>query len=210
MPDGVSFTRRNIDLASKPAWFLAVSPLGKTPVLLADGEPIFESAVICEYLEDVYAPRMHPEDPLQRARHRGWIEFGSSVLSAIGTFYSAPDDTALQAAASELRRKFGQLEAALGPAPFFDGERFSVVDAAFAPVFRYLDVFDRIEDFGCLAGMPKVKAWRSALASRPSVRMAVGADYGSLLMDFLQRRRSALSALIARRLEQNNLAAAKA
>jgi glutathione S-transferase len=62
---GIAFERRDIDLANKPDWFLAVSPLGKTPVLLVDGEAIFESAVICEYLEDTAQPH---RGLLQRAR----------------------------------------------------------------------------------------------------------------------------------------------
>src|SRR4051812_45459026 len=69
---GLSFERIDIDLADKPDWFLRVSPLGKTPVLLVDGEAIFESAVICEYLDDSVAPRLHPTPVLARARHRGW------------------------------------------------------------------------------------------------------------------------------------------
>lgn len=193
---GVPFTRRDIALANKPEWFLAISPLGKTPVLLANDVPVFESAVICEYLEDVFAPRLHPEDPLQRARHRAWIEFGSSVLNAIGTFYSAPDETALQDAISGLRHKFEQLEATLGSASFFDGERFSIVDAAFGPVFRYFDVFDRMQDFGFFSALPKVQAWRGALALRPSVKAAVGEEYGNLLRTFLKRRGSALATRI--------------
>src|SRR4051794_35232111 len=42
---GVPFTRRDVDLANKPDWFLRVSPLGKTPVLLVNDSAIFESAV---------------------------------------------------------------------------------------------------------------------------------------------------------------------
>lgn len=190
---GVPFTRRDIDLSNKPEWFLAISPLGKTPVLLVDGVPIFESAVICEYLEDVFTPRLHPEDPLQRARHRAWIEFSSSVLNAIGTFYSAPNEAALQEGVSELRRKFIQLEAALDSAAFFDGQRFSIVDAAFAPVFRYFDVFERIDEFGFFSSLPRVQAWRSLLALRPSVKTAVSKEYENLLLGFLKRRGSALS-----------------
>ena len=57
-----SFERRYVDLAHKPEWFRALSPLGKTPVLLAGGEPVFESAVICEYLEDTLVPRLHPAE----------------------------------------------------------------------------------------------------------------------------------------------------
>lgn len=74
---GVPFERRDIDLAAKPDWFLAISPTGKVPVLLVDGEPIFESAVILEYLEDTIGPALHPTDPLARAEHRSFMEFGS-------------------------------------------------------------------------------------------------------------------------------------
>ena len=92
---GLPFERRTIDLARKPAWFLAISPLGKTPVLQVRGHSLFESAVICEYLDEVAMPALHPQDPLQRARHRAWMEFGSTVLNGIGAFYAAPDEAAL-------------------------------------------------------------------------------------------------------------------
>ena len=42
-----------IELASKPAWFLEVSPMGRVPVLLVDGRPIFESTVINELLDEL-------------------------------------------------------------------------------------------------------------------------------------------------------------
>src|SRR6202142_1075029 len=77
---GVAFERIDIDLADKPDWFLAISPLGKTPVLRGGDAAIFESAVILEYLEETEPNQLHPADPLRRAEHRGWIEFGSSVL----------------------------------------------------------------------------------------------------------------------------------
>ena len=64
---GVAFERIDIDLASKPDWFLKVSPLGKTPVLLVDDTAIFESAVILEYLEETQPNPLHPRDPLSRA-----------------------------------------------------------------------------------------------------------------------------------------------
>jgi glutathione S-transferase len=38
-------------------------------------------------------------------------------------------------------------------------------------------VFDEIADFGILAGKPKLRRWREALAARPSVRAAVRSDY---------------------------------
>jgi glutathione S-transferase len=190
---GVAYRREVVDLSAKPAWFTALSPLGKTPLLLVGDAVIFESAVICEYLDDTLSPRLHPVDPLERARHRAWIEFGSALLSTIGGFYNAPDGTALAEKRDELAGRFARLEATLGEGPFFAGPAFTLVDAAYAPVFRYFDVFDALQDFGVFDLTPKVLAWRRALSQRPSVRRAVQPDYEGLLLGFLRRRRSALA-----------------
>ncbi len=191
----VPFDRRDIDLARKPGWFLRVSPLGKTPVLLVGDEAIFESAVICEYLDDTTLPRLHPAHALERARHRSWMEFGSSVLNLIGAFYNAPDERTLRARAADIRERLQQLELALGSGPLFAGSSFSIVDAVFGPVFRYFDVFDSIADFGYWDDLPKVRRWREALARRPSIQLAASPRYPALLMAFLVQRGSALSAM---------------
>jgi glutathione S-transferase len=83
--------REYVDLAQKPDWFLALSPLGKVPLLLVGDAVLFESAVICEYLDEVTPGSLHPVDPLLKARHRAWIESGSSILNAVAGFYSAKD-----------------------------------------------------------------------------------------------------------------------
>jgi glutathione S-transferase len=195
---GVAFERLDIDLANKPDWFLAISPLGRTPVLLVGGVAIFESAVILEYLEETQPRPLHPSNPLTRAEHRGWIEFGSTVLNDIAGLYAAPDEAAFKARTAQLEQRFARLEARAKASPWFDGENFSLVDAVFGPVFRYFDGFDEIADFGILAGKPKLARWRKALAARPSVRAAVSADYPALLRDFIKRRNSWLSGLQAR------------
>ncbi|QCP50281.1 glutathione S-transferase family protein [Trinickia violacea] len=190
---GLPFERRDIDLADKPDWFKKVSPLGKTPVLLVGDAAIFESAVICEYLEETALPRLHPTDPLQRAQHRSWMEFGSVLLNSIGAFYNAADEAALTARADEIYARLVQIEAALSDGPYFAGASFSIVDAVFGPVFRYFDVFDTIGDFGFLDGLRKVQHWRRALEMRPSVVAATHPDYPIRLGKFLLARRSALS-----------------
>jgi glutathione S-transferase len=195
---GVAFERIDIDLANKSDWFVAISPLGKTPVLQVGDVPIFESAVILEYLEETQQSPLHPADPLTRAEHRAWIEFGSAILSDIAGFYAAPDEAAFRARTSQLEQRFARLETRVAASPWFDGESFSLVDAVFGPVFRYFDVFDGIADFGIFAGKPKLHRWRKSLAARPSVRSAVSADYPALLRDFLDRRNSWISRLQAR------------
>jgi glutathione S-transferase len=189
---GIAFERIDIDLAHKPDWFLAVSPLGKTPVLLVNGQALFDSAVICEYLEDTTQPALHPADALLRAQHRGWMVFGSAVLDDIGGLYNAADEAGLLARADALRHKFAQLDATLSEGPYFSGQRFSLVDAVFGPVFRYFDVIEACTDLRLFTATPRVRAWRAALAARPSVAGAVEADYPALLQGFLRARPGAL------------------
>lgn len=196
------FERIWIDLAAKPDWFKAISPLGKVPVLVVKDEDgrearIFESAVILEYLEETTASPLHPVDPLQRARHRGWIEFGSQALDAIARLYSASEAPGFEKQRSGLATMLARLEAELSDGPFFAGERFSLVDAVFAPVFRYFDAFDRLGVSDMLDGKPKVAAWRKALAARPSVQGAVVADFPERLMRFLEERKGVLVKLAA-------------
>jgi glutathione S-transferase len=194
----VAFERIDVDLAKKPEWFLAISPLGKTPVLQVGEVPIFESAVILEYLEETQPPQLHPADALSRADHRAWIEFGSAVLNDIAGFYAAADKVNFEAKTSQLEQRFARLESRVTAAPWFDGEHFSLVDAVYGPIFRYFDVIDEIADFGILARKPKLSRWRHALAARPSVRAAVSPDYPVLLRNFIEWRNSWLSKLQAR------------
>lgn len=202
---GVPFERVDIDLANKPDWFKAISPLAKVPLLRVqrNGEEttIFESAVILEFLEEKQANPLHPADPYARARHRAWIEFGSAILNAIGRFYSAPTEAGFLAESGVLSGMFDRLEAELADGtdrsgPWFAGDRFSLVDAVYGPVFRYLDAFDRIGDFGVMDGKARVQAWRHALRDRPSIRHAVAPDYPQRLHAFLQAKGSFLSSLI--------------
>ena len=214
---GAPFERVSIDLADKPAWFKAISPLGKVPLLRANegGEEtvIFESVVILEFLEETEANPLHPADPLTRARHRAWIEFGSATLNAIGRFYSASNEAAFHAESEGLATMFDRLEAELAdrtsPGPWFAGEHFSLVDAVYGPIFRYFDTFDRIGDFGILGGKPLVRAWREALSARQSIKQAVDPDYPQRLEAFLRAKASYLSGLIRQRDPANSLPEAR-
>ena len=197
---GVPFDRVNIDLAAKPDWFLKLSPLGKVPVLVVaeengDEQVLFESAVIAEYLDQTCPPQLHPSDPLEKARHRAWIEFASATLADLYGYYTAPDQGAFVEKEKALAAKFQRLEEQLGAGPYFAGGRFSLVDAAFAPAFRYFDFFDRITAGGLFEGKPKLTAWRAALAERSSVRGAVAPSYLEDLGRFVRAKGGYLASL---------------
>ena len=190
---GVPFERRDIDLAAKPEWFTRVSPTGKTPMLLVHGHALFESAVICEYLDETTVPRLHPANALRRAKHRGWMEFGPGVSSLIGSFYAAPDDATLEQRAREVHSRFRRLEEVVGQAPYFHGA-FSLVDAVFA---RFSVVFRSLRPSRNSASSTvfrRASAWRAALAERPSVRKAAHPRYDELLREFLVKRNGLVEA----------------
>ncbi|MAZ01733.1 MULTISPECIES: glutathione S-transferase family protein [Alphaproteobacteria] len=192
----VEFERSYVDLSNKPDWFLAISPLGKTPVLRVGDSSVFESAVILEYLEETQSNNLHPSDPLKRAEHRSWIEFSSAILNDIAGFYNAKDKDAFEKKIDDLVTKFSRLDERLVGTPWFDGNDFSLVDAAMGPVFRYFDVFDQIGSFVAMEESDNLTAWRQRLSERPSIRNAVPIDYEARLEEFLLRRNSYISRLI--------------
>ncbi|MGB3026208.1 glutathione S-transferase family protein [Paradevosia shaoguanensis] len=193
----VDFDVVYIDLANKPDWFLAISPLGKVPVLKVEQDDgregvIFESAVILEYLEET-APgaKLHPADPLERAQHRAWMEFGSQVLADIWKLSVAGSEADLDAAEKALYAKFARLENTV-VGPFFAGERFSNVDAVFGPAFRQIDAIESVTPTGLLDAFPKLNQWRQALRERESVRTAVPSNFVDLYLERLRNNGAAV------------------
>ena len=179
----VDFDRLDLEPAGAPDWFRAISPLGQVPVLRIerDGQPpavIFETAAILDYLEEtVPGEKLYPADPLGRAQHRAWVEFSSHVLADLERFSTATDDAGLALARAALLQKLKRLEAVLGSGPYFAGQRFGLVDAAFAPAFRQIAALDSAARTGLLDGLPGLEHWSRSLAARPSVREAVPDDY---------------------------------
>ncbi|GAB4378235.1 MAG: glutathione S-transferase family protein [Elainellaceae cyanobacterium] len=192
----IPYQRTYIDLSNKPDWFRQISPLGKVPLLKVDDQVLFESAVICEYLDEITPGSLHPTDPLTKAKHRAWIEFGSSILNTIAGFYNAATAEALEQKRCELVEKFTWIERNWQGDRYFAGDRFSLVDAVYGPIFRYFDVFDTIADFQFFVNTPNVQTWRQALQVRPSIQQAVTEDYPERLRIFLIQRHAYLSDLV--------------
>lgn len=137
------------------------------------------------------------QDPLPKAKHRSWIEFGSSILSSVAGLYNAPDQAAFDNKRDELTQKFMWIEKNLSDSPYFSGQDFSLVDTTYGPIFRYFDVFEKVTSISFFSDMPKVQAWRQKLHCRPSIQQAVTEDYPERLLTFLKRRNSYLALIIS-------------
>lgn len=198
----VSFERINIDFSVKPGWFLALSPSGKVPLLgvaLADSThaTLFESTAICEYLNETQdGASLYSDDALSRAQQRAWAEFGVAALSDAWQFLNAKDLEMADSKKTAFRDKLHQLESKLDQGPYFSGSSFSMVDAVFAPIFRYFDLLSPVVSQPIFNDLPRVSAWRSSLADRPSVMSAVGEDYANRLQEHLVNQQALLSGSI--------------
>lgn len=194
----IPYQRLDIDLGNMPEWFKALSPMQRVPLLrVNDNKALFESAVICEYLDEITKDSMHPQDPFEKARHRAWIEFGSGILDDIGSLYNAPDKESYESKRDEIRHKFITLEQEITEhGKYFQGNTFHVIDAVYGPIFRYFDVLEQRTDLGIFTDLKKVTRWRQNLAQRDSVRQAVSQHYPALLLEFVEQCNSYLSSLI--------------
>jgi len=74
---GLQYESRVIDLAQQQQHspeYLKINPNGVVPALLHDGKSLYESATICEYLDDVFPdPPLRPSDPYDLALMRNWV-----------------------------------------------------------------------------------------------------------------------------------------
>jgi glutathione S-transferase len=188
----VDFRVTYIDLRDKPDWFLAISPHGKVPVLEVDGEPLFESSAIAEFLDEVVPPRLHPQEPVSRARNRAWTDFVPDFAAAIGAVNYSKSAEALADALELARKRLERVEEALGErgndGPFFNGSELSLVDAAYAPFLQRFTLVEEKLATGLLDGFPRVRAWRDALLADERVTGSVSEAFPEAFTALLHRR----------------------
>ena len=94
--------------------------------------------------------------------------------------------------------RFEWLEQHLNATPYFSGVDFSMVDAAFGPVFRYFDTCESSCGLDLLPVLENVRERRYALIGGASVAAAVDDEYYERLTTLLVNRNSYISAMVDR------------
>lgn len=184
----IDHTVEYIELNKKPDWFNLASPLGKVPLLKVGDEIIFESAVICQYLDEVYGDSLLPSDPLLKAHHRAWFEFSSSLNNAQHQLTQARREQTFRQIQSDLAKKLAHLEAELVKSDGFARRDFSLLDAAFAPFLVRSQILadetgeDSLEDFKNLS------QWRERLLMLDVVKNSVTDDFEELFLEAFYER----------------------
>lgn len=150
------------------------NPLNKVPALVMDdGESIYDSRVICEYLDAISGGGLLPSDPAQRARVRRYEALGDGLADAgITAFLERKRESALQDPAwiarqlDKVRAAIATIESGLGSAQFFGGERPNMADIACACALFWSEF--RMPELGVRQANPRIKAWAERMESRPS------------------------------------------
>jgi glutathione S-transferase len=103
---GVDFELIEINLQNKPEGFTDISPYGKVPAIAHGDQRVWESAVINEYLDEVFPnPPLLPSSPIAKAQARIWIDFANTrLVPAFSTLLRSPDVSQQEAAKQELSR----------------------------------------------------------------------------------------------------------
>jgi glutathione S-transferase len=172
----VDFEIEYIDLAQKPDWFLKISPLGKVPLLIVEEEVIFESAVINEYLEEAYAPKLHPTSLIAKAKNRAWIEFSSGILVDLYMLATVSSESEYIKFKKNILDKLSRIESIL-PNPInneilFNGSNFSLVDSSIAPLLQRISFLESNSNEVYIPS-EKVRIWTNTLLKRESIQNSI-------------------------------------
>ena len=173
----IDFDTYEVDLANKSEEFLRASPTGKVPVVVVDGDSIYESNVVNQYLDEVTdRPKLTPEDPKQRAYARIWMAFADTdffpavFVASAGRERGFSEDR-ISEAREKLGTALGKLEERLEGRDYLADE-FSLADVAHAGNFvRVRELEERGEL--SLEEYPNVAAWMRRLEARESYEAAV-------------------------------------
>lgn len=188
----VSFDIEYIDLEAPPPEFYDISPLEKVPVLLVDDEPLFESMVICDYLDEVTEGSLYPSGAFEKAKNRSWIEFGNEILSTTFDFLHTDDAKKFNHLKETLIDRFEIIEEELQHDKYFNGADFAMIDAVYAPIFRYQQQIATYKDYEIFEDAPNAKKWGELLLQRPSVINSIPESYDEDISNYFKNLDSIL------------------
>lgn len=172
----LDFELVEIDLQNKPAWFTTVSVYGKVPALEHDGKRFVESAIVGEYLNEVFPePSLLPKDPAARADARFWIDYANTrFVPAWGAVLRGATQAERDAAERDLVAALQHLETGLArtsdSGPYWLGSEPSLIDLTFYPWFERWPALEHHRGVSIPQSLERLARWRAALSERASVR----------------------------------------
>ena len=169
------------DFVEESAWTAETkvpnyNPLNKVPALVMDdGEAIYDSMVISEYLDALSGGGLIPADPAQRAKVRRDEALGNGIADAGITVRLERQRDASKQDAAWIARQLAKVNAGiatlsrnLGSKDYLGGARPSVGDIACACALFWAEF--RMPELKWRETHPNLKGWAERMESRPSFR----------------------------------------
>jgi glutathione S-transferase len=173
---GIDFTPIEIDFQNKPAEFLQISRYGKVPAIKHGDVELYESAIINEYLEEVFPePPLLPSDPGKKAIARIWIDYANTRLApAFSKFLRGKEVEEREQGKREFLEALLYLEQEglgnrSGAGAYFLGD-LSLVDISLYPWFERLPLLEHFRQFTLPAETPLLQQWWAVLRDRESIK----------------------------------------
>jgi len=161
--------------------YRAKNPFGKIPTLEVDGELIYETAAITEYLDTVVASnKFSPSNPLPKARMR-------QIMAIIDSYFYSPavitiviqrlivptqggktDEEKVKNAVAPAKTALEAIESLTVGSPYLLGSDLTIADFYLIPIFIYLSQTPEFE--AITAQTPKLKTWWDKVNQLPSVK----------------------------------------
>ncbi|XP_066582660.1 pyrimidodiazepine synthase-like [Prorops nasuta] len=164
-----------INLSNKPEWLLEKNPLGKVPCLeFSNGETLFESIILADYLDEAYPQnKLHPNDPLAKAKDKLLLDRFNAVISAMYKLYQEPSRDLFEEALMGLETFDRELSRRA--TPFFGGSRPGMLDYMIWPWCERADIIRILR--GDQYVIPRERfirlmEWRNAMKENPAVRVS--------------------------------------
>ncbi len=185
---GAEYTLHEIDMfkgENKSPEYLAKHPFGKVPTLEIDGNVIYETAAITDYLDIVAANNQFtPSDPLSKARMRqliGIIDnyfYPTAIRTIVIQRFIVPnqggktDEEAVKNAIAPAKAAAEAIESLTVGSPYLLGSELTLADFYLIPIFTYLSKTPEFQEI--TAQTPKLKTWWDHINQLDSVKKVCG------------------------------------
>ena len=174
---GLDFALVEVDLYNRPDWWADLSPYGKVPLLKHGAGVIYESAIINEYLDEVFPqPALMPGDPLRKAQARIWIDYcDSRFMPACHQLIADrkdPDKQAENRAQLVEILKFMEHEGLrkLSDGPYWLGEQLTLLDIQYAPFVERFPCYEQLWGAEWPAECTRLRDWFNTISQRASFK----------------------------------------
>ena len=174
---GIDFSATEIDLQNKPDGYTQISRYGKVPAIKHGDIEIYESAIINEYLDEVFPePALLPRDPGAKAIARIWIDYANTrFVPGFNKLLRGKDAQEQGQGQREFLESLLYIEQEglgklSGDGPYWLGDQLSLVDISFYPWFERLPLLEHFRNFTLPTETPRLQKWWNTVRDRESIR----------------------------------------